>query len=78
MISFGTSASAGCIRLTVEDAKWIYDNCKSGTTVEFYSSEDPGPLGKPETMKITEYEEYRDWDPTDPSENNPWKFVLNI
>lgn len=78
MISFGTSASAGCIRLTVEDAKWIYDNCKAGTTVEFYSSEDPGPLGKPETMKITEYEEYRDWDPTDASENNPWKSALNI
>jgi lipoprotein-anchoring transpeptidase ErfK/SrfK len=31
----GTSASAGCIRLTVEDAKWIYDNCKNNTIVEF-------------------------------------------
>ncbi len=42
----GTSASAGCVRLTVEDAKWIYDNCKSGTCVEFYSDNDPGPLRK--------------------------------
>lgn len=23
----GTTASMGCIRLTVKDAKWIYDNC---------------------------------------------------
>ena len=42
----GTTASAGCVRLTVEDAKWIYDNCKSGTYVEFYSDENPGPLRK--------------------------------
>ena len=62
----------GCVRLTVEDAKWIYDNCKPGTSVEFYSNENPGPLGKPETPKISEYEEYRDWDPTDPDVNNPW------
>lgn len=27
----GTTASAGCIRLTAADAKWIYDNCPSGT-----------------------------------------------
>lgn len=25
----GTSASAGCVRLTVADTKWIYDNCPS-------------------------------------------------
>ena len=29
----GRRASHGCIRLTVDDAKWIYDNCPSGTTV---------------------------------------------
>jgi len=68
----------GCIRLTVEDAKWIYDNCKSGTTVEFYTSEDPGPLGKPDAIKITEHEEYRGWDPTDPNENNPWREMLGV
>jgi lipoprotein-anchoring transpeptidase ErfK/SrfK len=27
----GETASLGCIRLTVEDAKWIYDNCAKGT-----------------------------------------------
>ena len=42
----GETASLGCIRLTVKDAKWIYDNCMKGTKVEFYSDENPGPLRK--------------------------------
>lgn len=46
--------------------------------MEFYSNDDPGPLGKPETMKITEYEDYRNWDPTDLDENNPWNSILNV
>ena len=29
----GHRASHGCIRMRVEDAKWIYDNCPQGTTV---------------------------------------------
>lgn len=29
----GTRASHGCIRLEIENAKWIYDNCPPGTTV---------------------------------------------
>lgn len=69
----GTTASLGCVRLKVEDAKWIYENCLAGSTVEFYSDPNPGPLGKPTAMKISEYEEYRNWDPTDPDENNPWR-----
>lgn len=68
----GTTASAGCIRLTVKDAKWIYNNCAAGTMVEFYSSSNPGPLGKPSSQKISQYTNLRDWDPTDPDPNNPW------
>lgn len=68
----GTSASAGCVRLTVEDAKWIYDNITSGTYVEFYSEKNPGPLGKPSAEKISSNTQCRDWDPTDPDKNNPW------
>lgn len=68
----GQQASMGCVRLTVEDAKWIYENCPSGTTVEVYDSEDPGPLGKPETLKLDRDNENRGWDPTDPDERNPW------
>lgn len=68
----GTSASAGCIRLTVKDVKWIYNNIPTGTIVEFYSSSNPGPLGKPTAQKISGNKECRDWDPTDPSKGNPW------
>ena len=31
--NLGSRASHGCIRLSVENAKWIYNNCKRGTTV---------------------------------------------
>lgn len=68
----GTSASAGCVRLSVEDSKWIYDNCEKGTQVEFYASADPGPLGKPTAEKISDNLECRNWDPTDPAKGNPW------
>lgn len=70
----GETRSLGCIRLTVRDAKWIYDNCPLGTSVEFYSSSNPGPLGKPPAQKISNagYPYYL-WDPTDPDPNNPWR-----
>jgi hypothetical protein len=66
----GTTASHGCVRLTVIDAKWIYDNCPIGTTVEIYESKEVGPLGKPETIKL---KTGTGWDPTDPSDKNPFK-----
>jgi hypothetical protein len=70
----GSAASHGCIRLTVEDAKWIYDNCSIGTTVVIYDGDDkPGPLGKPEAIKIPASIR---WDPTDPSNKNPYKDTL--
>lgn len=69
----GTKASLGCVRLKVEDAKWIYDNCIPGTKIEFYSDANPGPLGKPTAKKITSHTEVRNWDPTDPDANNPWR-----
>lgn len=66
----GTTASAGCVRLTTIDAKWIYDNCPLGTTVIVYNDSNPGPLGKPTAMKVPED---NDWDPTDPDPANPWR-----
>lgn len=69
----GEPASKGCVRLSVEDAKWLIDNCPEGTTVEIYDSEDPGPLGKPEAIKIDTSSPNKGWDPTDPDEANPWK-----
>lgn len=68
----GQAASKGCVRLTVEDAKWIYDYCKKGTKVEFYS-EDDGDYSSETPKKISDYnEELRGWDPTDPDQQNPW------
>lgn len=60
----GSPASHGCVRLCVRDAKWIYDNCSLGTTVNIYDSANPGPLGKPSTIKIPSWQ---NWDPTDPN-----------
>lgn len=69
----GTPASLGCIRLTVKNAKWIYDNCAAGTKVYFYKDSNPGPLGKPSERKISGDSEVNSWDPTDPASDNPWK-----
>ncbi len=68
----GEAASLGCIRLSVEDAKWLVDNCPSGTQVTIYDSESPGPLGKPVPKKIDLSSPFKGWDPTDPSGENPW------
>ena len=69
----GTKASLGCIRLSVADAKWIYDNCPSGTRVRMLSNAGTLPLKKPEAIKIdTSDTVKRNWDPTDPDVENPW------
>ena len=65
----GEPASLGCIRLSVEDAKWLYDNCDDRTQVLIYDSNDPGPLGKPVSEEIIND---IGWDPTDPDDNNPY------
>lgn len=69
----GESVSMGCIRLTVADAKWIYDNCPAGTTVRMVESDAPLPLQPTAPQKIEESNTVlRGWDPTDPDPNNPW------
>lgn len=71
----GTPASLGCIRMCVEDIKWIYENCPDGYPCVIYDdAEFPGPLGKPVPLTIDESDEARrGWDPTDPDERNPWR-----
>ena len=71
----GTTASAGCIRLTVADAIWIYSNCGTGTQVEFSASA-ANPLGKPSARKISGYTDLRGYDPTDPISSNPWRKAI--
>ena len=70
----GTLASAGCIRLSTKDAKWVYDNLGWKTTVEIYESDTlPEGVTKPTAIKIDVNSENRGWDPTDPDPTNPWK-----
>lgn len=57
----GTPASAGCVRLSVTDARWIHTHCSLGTKVTIYESNNPGPLGKPDALP---YED-NGYDPTD-------------
>ncbi|MCI8859810.1 MAG: DUF5011 domain-containing protein [Lachnospiraceae bacterium] len=69
----GTTASHGCVRLTVADAKWIYDNCSLQTKVTvIWGSSANDPLGKPEAIKIPPSYGSRGWDPTDPMSGNPY------
>ncbi len=64
-----TNASQGCVRLSVSDAKWIYDNCPLDTQVEVIDKDEKfDALGTPSSIKI---DESIGWDPTDPDENNP-------
>lgn len=71
----GTTASHGCVRMTVADSKWIYDNCPIGTKVIIFSGKSKDdPLGKPAFEKITSGKR-QDWDPTDPDKKNPYNKI---
>lgn len=66
----GTPDSGGCIRLTVENAKWISENCKAGTTVHITENKKNVSL----TNALKEQMPKPDasgWDPTDPDPKNP-------
>ena len=67
----GQDGSLGCVRLASADVQWIYDNCIVGTSIEIYDDDNPGPLGKPDTIKITDHT--CGWDPTDTKDQNPYK-----
>lgn len=66
----GQPASAGCIRLAVSDAKWIFDHIPYGTIVRLYDSEEL-PVEKPVPIRINEESPHPGWDPTDPDPDNP-------
>lgn len=66
----GVYASLGCVRLASSDTKWIYENCPNGTEISIFDSDEAGPLGKPESIKITDLN--CGWDPTDDNKDNPY------
>ncbi len=60
----GVSRSLGCVRLTCENSKWVYDNCHLGTTVQIYEDANvASPFDKPDLVPISDQQT---WDPTDP------------
>ena len=69
----GEITSAGCVRLQVGDAKWIFDHCPLSTIVQKYENDMPGPFGVPNYIKIPTKGIFSHWDPTDPHQDNPWK-----
>ena len=77
----GKDASHGCVRLSLMDAKWVYDNIPRGTKVTVYNSKNPGPLGKPKGIKLPKSPKLT-WDPTDTNKDNSKyklpKPVINI
>ncbi len=59
----GIANSAGCIRFVTAEARWLYEHCPVGTTIEVYNSPVPGPYERP----CVEYfiSDQQTWDPTD-------------
>ncbi len=74
----GTVASDGCVRLTVADAKWIYE-LSADRTVAVRVVNEAGPT--PSRPPAIRWEEpYTDkngygWDPTDPHPDNPYHLL---
>lgn len=72
----GKQASKGCVRLSVADAKWIYDNCKKGTRVVI---NDKVKLEKPKYAPIKiPASDKSGWDPTDPDKKNPYYPTIKL
>ena len=72
----GSPASDGCVRLTVEDAKWIYDNSEIyNTRVLITDAEGPVPSAPPKVIYAEPYTDANGlgWDPTDPDPENPYR-----
>ena len=67
----GTACSMGCVRLPVVGAKWIFDNCPTGSPIHIYDAEEL-PVERPEQILLDPDDPRSGWDPTDPDPENPW------
>ncbi len=71
----GSVASDGCVRLTVESAKWIYDWTETRkVAVRVTNDAGPTPEKPPAVIWAEPYTDKNGygWDPTDPDPNNPY------
>ncbi len=66
----GTPVSHGCIRMSVSDCKWIYDNAPLGTPVSIV--DEVGPAGATPVSRNPD-KTFSGWDPTDKwAKKNPY------
>lgn len=71
----GSVASDGCVRLTVADAKWIYELSESErVNVRVVKENGPTPVKPPDVIWEEPYTDRNGygWDPTDPHPLNPY------
>ena len=66
----GEPASHGCVRLRVEDAKWLYDYCEDRTIVEVFYGDRNDELNQ--SLRPDKITSDVNWDPTDPDPYNPF------
>ncbi len=74
----GRGASDGCVRLTVADAKWVYDNSQGHDTLVWITDrEGPTPPAAPAVRWEAPYTDENGfgWDPTDPHPDNPYRLI---
>lgn len=69
----GKRASHGCIRLMVDDAKWIYQNCGKGTQVEVYEGKADQELTKSLKIPPLDYSVMRPKPTPGPTEPPPYR-----
>lgn len=63
------------VTLTVEDAKWIFENCPDGTVVEVMDDSSQEAVLQDAGYEYASFITAPDiinWDPTDPDKNNKW------
>ena len=61
----GQPASHGCIRLSVADARWIYENCANTSDVYLFTSNEAAPFDRPEPAQAIWIRGDMGHDPTD-------------
>lgn len=72
--NLGNLCTGNYIRLSAEDAKWIYENCNDTTLVKVTTNM-KDPLGVPAPLVLSENSKSKAWDPTDPDSENPYRKI---
>ncbi|MCR5593294.1 MAG: DUF4214 domain-containing protein [Saccharofermentans sp.] len=62
----GTPSSHGCVRMSVGDCRWIWENCASNnSTVRIYTADEPAPFDRPAVIPPVVVSGDMGHDPTD-------------